>query len=140
MHPAPKQQAGAAAAPDFFFDAVAPRSAEDPARFAFADIAALPAPADAALVAALRRCGAVRVSPSLAERLAADALLPPGGREEVALRAATVAAAAAACAASPGGALSPVQLSFWLAANGGSGGDGAADVVPLHRVRDTVFY
>ena len=114
-------------------------SADEPARFAFADIAALPAPADAALVAALRRVGAVRVGPALAERLAAGTPLPPGGRDEVALRAAAVAAAAAACAASPGGALSPMQLSFWLAANGG-GIEGAADVVPLHRVRDTVFY
>ena len=111
-------------------------SAEHPALFGFADIAALPAPADAALVAALRRRGALQVEPALAARVAEGALLPPGGREELALRAAAVAAVAAACAASPAGQLSPAQLAHWLAANGGDG----ADVVPMHRVRDTVFY
>ena len=103
-------------------------------------MASLPAPADAALVAALRRRGALRVSAALAERIAEGAHLPPGGREELALRAAAVAAVAAACAAAPA-PLSPQHLQLWLAANGGGGGeDGPAELVPMHRVRDTVFY
>lgn len=115
------------------------RSEDEPARFGFADMAALPAPADAALISALRRRGALRVSPALAERIAEGAHLPPGGREEVALRAAAVAAVAAACAAVPA-QLTPQQIAHWLASNGGGGGDGDVGVVPMHRVRDTVFY
>jgi hypothetical protein len=113
-------------------------SEEDPARFAFCDIGSLPAPADAALVAALRRRGAIRTSDELAARLSAGALLPSGGAEEVALRAAAVAAAAAAAAAAPGG-VTPLQLWHWLAANeeAHAEGEGGAG---LHLTRDTAFY
>ncbi len=113
-------------------------SEEDPSRFAFCDIGSLPAPADASLVAALRRRGAIRTSDELAARLNSGALLPSGGAEEVALRAAAVAAAAAAAAAAPGG-VTPLQLWHWLSANeeAHAEGEGGAG---LHLTRDTTAY
>jgi len=110
-------------------------------RFGFADVAALPARADAALVAALRRRGALWVAPALAQRISDGELLPAGGRDELALRAAAVAVVAHAqkAASAP---LSAAQIGFWLAANAGSSSsdDAKDNVVPMHRVRDTVFY
>ena len=87
-------------------------SEEDAARFGFGDAAALPAAADVALVAALRRRGALRLSPALAQRVADGALLPRGGREEVALRAAAVAAVASADCMDSGACLE--GLMSWL--------------------------
>jgi hypothetical protein len=127
---------------------------EDPARFGFADVAALPAPADARTVAALRRRGALRVSPELAAALDARAHLPAGSAPEVALRAAAVAACAAAAAAAGGGAGAwPLQMWHWLGANdgdeggadegaapGAEGGGARAAGVAMHVTRDTVFY
>ena len=52
-------------------------SSEEEPRFAFGDMGALPAAAVAALVASLRRRGAVRASPALAQPVAAGMLLPP---------------------------------------------------------------
>jgi hypothetical protein len=131
---------------------------EDPARFAFADVASLPAPSDARTVAALRRCGALRTSPELAAALAARIPLAAGSPPEVALRAAAVAACAAAAAAAAGGAGAwPLQLWHWLSANEPETTDAAADAaaavaaanegggvppagVAMHITRDTVFY
>jgi hypothetical protein len=107
---------------------------DDPARFGFEDAGALPAPADARLVASLRRRGALCVSDGLAARITAQTALPAGCADEVALRAAAVAAVTAAVAAAPSG-VTALQLAFWLEAQPH---DDVAAVA--HITRDTVFY
>jgi len=110
------------------------RYAAEDARFAFEDIDSVSASCDAQLVAALRRCGAIRVAPgALAAKMEAGGGLAGGSPEESLLRAAAMVAVKRIAAQA---GYRAAVVAHWLA-QGGGGGD---TEMPEHVCKTTQAY